>query len=239
MSELPIRERVILAIDTSEKDQAERLARIAKQAGARFVKLGLELSSANDWRYCSDLAARNGLDWVADAKLADIPNTIAKTVKNIVSLDHRPFGITMHAFSGDETMRIAQETAGDVKMLGVTILTSMGDAESIRKYGKPVSEKVLELAEDAARVKMAGVVSSAKEVGAIKSNQLTSCLFTMIPGTRSEYASTQDQVRVATPGEAIADGADLLVIGRQITQASVPEEAYEMLIDELTQGLSA
>jgi orotidine-5'-phosphate decarboxylase len=125
MAELPARERIILAIDTSREEDAERLATVAQEAGARFVKLGLELSSATSWRYCSELAAAHNLDWVADAKLDDIPNTVVGAVKNIKGLEHPPFGITMHTTAGSEAMRLAQEEAEAIKMLGVTVLTSI------------------------------------------------------------------------------------------------------------------
>ena len=152
MAELPARERIILAVDTSREADAERLVQVAKYAGARFVKLGLELSSATSWQYCSDLAGRNGLDWVADAKLDDIPNTVVGAVKNIKGLEHRPFGITMHTTSGRESMRTAQEEAEEIKMLGVTVLTSIKDDEALELYGVPTRQKVIELARSAASV---------------------------------------------------------------------------------------
>ena len=237
MAELPARERIILAIDTSREADAERLVRVAKDAGARFVKLGLELSSATSWQYCSELAGKNGLDWVADAKLDDIPNTVVGAVKNIKSLQHRPFGITMHTTSGKEAMRTAQEEAEDIKMLGVTILTSLTEEEALELYGVPTRQKVLELARNAASVGLKGVVSSPLEVGLIKHSPETQDLFAMIPGTRSASADVQDQARVGTPAAAIADGADLLVIGRQITHAQDPAQAYEALVTEIEGAL--
>lgn len=233
MADLPARERIILAIDTSLEVDAERLVQVAKEAGARFVKLGLELSSATSWQYCSDLAGRHGLDWVADAKLNDIPNTVVGAVKNIKGLEHRPFGITMHTTSGRESMRTAQEEAEDIKMLGVTILTSIKEDEALELYGVPTRQKVLDLARSAASVGLQGVVSSPLEVGLIKNTSDTQNLFTMIPGTRSTSADVQDQARVGTPAAAIKDGADLLVIGRQITQAADPAQAYEALVAEI------
>lgn len=237
MAELPARERVILAIDTSEEADAERLASVAQDAGARFVKLGLELSSATSWQYCSELAASHELDWVADAKLDDIPNTVAKTVKNIKGLEHPPFGITMHATSGIEAMRAAQEEAGVTKMLGVTVLTSFDEKEAESLYHVPVRQKVMELARDAVAAGAQGVVSSPREVGMIKSDPQTQQLFAMIPSIRSASAELQDQSRVATPSAAIRDGADLLVIGRQVTQAESPPEAYEQVVKEIEGAL--
>jgi orotidine-5'-phosphate decarboxylase len=256
MIQLSARERIILSIDTSGREDAERLAAVAQQAGARLVKMGLELSSATSWSYCSELAERHGLGWVADAKLDDIPHTVAGkgtqdsggTVKNIAGLAHPPFGITIHTTAGLEAMRKAQQVAGDVKMLGVTVLTSISDEECYAMYGpvfdpeQPPSAHrmsafrratVMRLARSAARAGLAGFVSSPLEVSMIKSDPETQGLFAMIPGTRSEGVDHGDQSRVATPGEAIEDGADLLVIGRQITQAENPAAAYQALVTEI------
>jgi len=234
MAELSAAERIILAVDTSSTGEAERLVRVAQEAGAQFVKLGLEISSATSWRFCSELAGNYGLDWVADAKLDDIPNTVVGAVKNIKGLDHPPFGITMHTTAGIEAMRAAQEEAEEIKMLGVTVLTSISDEECERiLFGVPARQKVIELAEAAASAGLKGIVSSPKEVGMIKSIDATKNLFAMIPGTRSTTADVQDQARVGTPAAAIGDGADLLVIGRQVTKAENPAHAFSELVQEI------
>ena len=240
-----MKERIILAIDTSESEHAAGLIRIARDSGALYVKMGLELASATSWRHCSELASDTGVDWVADAKLCDISNTVAKTVSNISNLAHPPFGITMHVSSGREAMRVAQEEAGRIKMLGVTVLTSL-TSEDVREifYDNPatraeagasglVPEKVLRLAKIAVEAGLKGLVCSPQEVGAIKSDPATASLFTMIPGTRSIGVDSHDQSRRTTPAEAIRDGADLLVIGRQIIKAADPALAYSSLVEEL------
>lgn len=236
-AELSSQERIILAIDASREDDARSLAALAKESGARFVKLGLELSSATSWRFCSELAAENELDWVADAKLDDIPNTVAATVRNIATLPLPPFGITMHTTAGKEAMEAAQEEAGNIKMLGVTVLTSIKD-EEVRNIYKTESArgKVFELATDAAMAGLKGVVCSPLEVGSIKKYAGTKDLFAMIPGARSAGAESQDQARTATPGQAIKNGADLLVIGRQITKAEDPAAAFELLVEEIEEA---
>ena len=231
------RAHIILSIDTSKPPEAIKLAKIAKQAGAKFIKMGLELSSATSWQWGAKLAEEYELEWVADAKLSDIPNTIRGAVKNIKSLACPPFAITMHTTSGIEAMRQAQMEAGDIKMLGVTVLTSITEAEAKKLYRVPVPEKVMELAHDALKAGLHGIVTSPKEVGMIKSNPKTRKLFAMIPGTRSKTAERGDQARVATPAEAILDGADLLVIGREITQAEDPAKAYEALVIQIESAL--
>jgi len=235
--ELSARKRIILSIDTSDEKQAEQLIKLAKESGARFIKLGLEFQSATSWRRCSEMAGENSIEWVADAKIHDISNTSQKIMQNISGLPYPPFGITMHTTAGQEAMRLAQKEVGKINVLGVTVLTSIAAEEVEHIYHVPVDQKVMELAEDAAQAKLAGIVASAQEVGMIKKNPKTSHLITMIPGTRSLTAQKGDQARVATPEEAIRDQADLLVIGRQVTEAADPKREFEALVSEIESAL--
>lgn len=241
--ELTAREQIILSIDATREEDAERLAGIAQDAGARFVKLGLELVYAPGLGpdYCEDLAARHNLDWVADAKLKDIGNTVEGAVGNLVDRDHPPFGITMHTDSSMAAMEKAQQRAGDTLMLGVTVLTDIAPEEVKDRFApdsedKPVvvrNRLVLARARDAARAGLKGFVSSPNEVLVVKTDDQTRDLFAMIPSTRSAGVDSHDQANVGTPTAAIRDGADLLVIGRQITKAENPSEAYEALVAEI------
>lgn len=237
-------ERVILAVDVSTEQDAERLVGVAQQAGARFVKLGLELSSATSWGYCSDLAASHGLDWVADAKLDDISNTVVKTAKNIAEKTHAPFGITVHANSAEATLRDAQQAVGDIMMLGITELTDVPEEETEETYKVYVSEinkfvgmtrkeLVMARAEKAARAKLKGIVASPREVGMLKAYEVTSGLFAMISGTRSPGADSHEQANVGTPTAAIRDRADLLVIGREVTNAEDPAAAFQNVVRQI------
>jgi orotidine-5'-phosphate decarboxylase len=233
MGDSKARQKIILSIDTSVDEEAVKFAKLAQVAGAKYIKLGLELSSATSWRYCAELAAAHNLQWVADVKLHDIPNTVKAAVRNLKSFGHPPFGITIHTASGTEAMRLAQTEAGDIKMLGVTVLTSIAEQEGEEIFHVPIAQKVMELAYAAAEAGIAGIVASPLEVGAIKKDPKTKNLFAMIPGTRPTGAHRDDQVRVTTPAVAIKNGADLLVIGRQITQAKDPLGAYNDLITEI------
>jgi orotidine-5'-phosphate decarboxylase len=228
-----VSQKVILAIDTSDKNEAEKMVKLAAESSAQYVKFGLELSSAAGWKSCSRLAKRYNLAWVADAKLDDIPNTVEKTVLNLKNLPYPPFGITMHVTAGAEAMRLAQAAAADIMILGVTVLTSIPDKEAKAIYGASSQKKVLELAEYAAKSGLKGIVASPREVGRIKQNPKTKQLFAMIPGVRSASASQADQSRVGTPAGTLKAGADLLVIGRQVTQTDSPAEAYNQLLREI------
>ena len=232
-----MRERIILAIDTSDEAEAEYLVDVAAAAGAKYVKFGSELAIATSWRYCSKLAGRRDLLWVADAKLDDISNTMAGAVRNFCRMDNPPTGITIHTTAGLEAMKRAQAELDEATgLLGVTVLTSLSAEEVWRIFHATVEDEVLELARMAVEASLWGVVASPQEVGLIKANPETKDLVTMIPGTRSVGAASQDQARTTTPGQAIGQGADLLVIGRQVTRAEDPAAAYEALVTEMTQA---
>ncbi len=231
-------QRIVMSIDASDEAEAHKLAQIAKDSDAGYIKMGLELSSATSWRWCSQLAEEFDLEWIADAKLSDIPNTVAATVRNFKKLDLPPFGITVHIAGGSEAIRLAQEIAGTTKILGVTILTSLSDEETKKIYGVAAAQKVLDLAKMAAEAGLAGIVCSAQEIRAIRDDNDTKDLFLMVPGTRSLGTAHGDQARVTTPTEAIKAGADLLVIGRQVTQSDNPAQAFNNLLTEIEGALN-
>ncbi len=235
----PADQRSILAVDTSERKQARNLVAIARDAGAPIVKLGLQLSSAESWKWCGKLASRYDRDWVADAKIDDIPTTTKGIVRNLLALDHPPVGITIHTNSGVDSMRAAQELAeeADVTMLGVTHLTSIDDAESELTYGFLRKTLVARRTNDAIRGGIGGLISSAREVGAVANDPRSAHLVTMIPGTRSLSADAHDQKAIVTPEQAMIDGADFLVLGRQVTKALDPAAELAAINQEILQGL--
>lgn len=275
--ELSGAERVVLAVDTSERLKAQELAGIARGAGAKVIKQGLQLSTAlemgmteaewlSSWNFCGDNAAENDLDWVADAKLHDIPNTTQEAVENILSVDHPPIAITIHAHSGIEAMAGAQKVAEEkgVVMLGVTELTSIKEQELKERYGFVLAklgledylkegatiEEILEEADvrgasvsgllhDARKAGVRGAVASARELKDIMSDPALKGLITMIPGTRSKGVDANDQQNTATPYEAMEAGATLLVIGRQVTGSDDRPGAFEAVATEMDEGLAA
>jgi orotidine-5'-phosphate decarboxylase len=150
--------------------------------------------------------------------------------------------MTIHTSGGKEMMARAAEAAaaesektGTRKpiLLGVTILTSLknDDLEAIGMKAD-TSEQVLRLAQLARSAGMDGVVSSAHEIGIIR-NALGPDFIIVTPGIRPAWAASQDQKRIMTPALAVEKGADYLVIGRPITQASSPREAFEKITEEL------
>lgn len=163
--------------------------------------------------------------WV-DFKLYDIPNTVKLRTENI-SADI----ISVHASGGVKMMREA--VASGKEIYAITILTSFSEAEEKQIYNQEVSGAVLNLARLAREAGVAGVVCSPKEVKFLRSYPEFANLKIVVPGVRSFGIDSKDQIRVGTPREAILDGADYLVIGRQITEANDPILALSDLQKEL------
>ncbi len=234
----PLRERLVLAVDTSDEHEAVRLVNLATDSGARVVKFGLELASLMGWQGCAQLAEDHNLSWIADAKYHDISNTVVNAISNLVERTAKPpLGITVHAQAGIETLRLAQESAGGGIVFGVTLLTDIPSSETMYRFGLNRLELVSKLALEVAAAGLKGIVTSPREVVSIRSNSTTSQLVTLVPGARSLNTANHDQVNYDTPANAIRNGADLLVIGRQISRADNPAVAYESLVREIEADL--
>lgn len=264
-AELPAAERIVLAVDTSDLNKASESAALAKAAGASIIKEGLQLltASGSSPEVCSNIALEAGLDWIADQKLDDIPNTVAQTVRNYTELAHPPVGITIHTNSGVNAMEAAQDVVDSdnrgIKLLAVTELTTKTEFALSTRLVKVMGRLGIELDEeffdeldedavrkalvygdalDAVRAGVGGLVASAKElVDPIGTEPSFEGMVKMIPGTRSKGEETHDQLNVTTPYEAIVDGANLLVIGRQVTGADNPEQAFQQVVNEIQEGI--
>ena len=218
--------RIFCAFDTPDLGRALDLAGGLKGA-IGGIKLGLEFYAAHGPAGVEKIAAA-GLPVFLDLKLHDIPNTVAKSVSQLVAL--KPKMLTIHAQGGLAMMRAAAEAAGGAGgekplLLGVTVLTSL-DAGDLNTVGVSASaaDQVKRLAELALKAGLEGVVCSPMEISALRDafgNDLT----LVVPGIRPEGADKGDQKRVMTPKLAVDAGADYLVIGRPITDAADPAAA--------------
>ncbi len=227
MTENPI----LCAIDTAEMSRAASL--IAATAGAvAGVKLGLEFFAAHGPDGVRK-AALGQANLFLDLKLHDIPNTVAGAVRAALALD--PSFLTLHAAGGAAMMRAAAEARASrrTKLLGVTVLTSLddGDLAAIGQSG-PVAEQVRRLALLAKASGLDGVICSPHEVALLRAACGPSFLL-VVPGIRPAGAALGDQKRSQTPREAIAAGADYLVIGRPITAAPDPAAAARAILAEI------
>ena len=160
-----------------------------------------------------DHASKKGFDVFLDLKLHDIPNTVAKSVKTLSSLPIKM--LTIHTSGGQDMMTAAMEAANDteIKIIGVTALTSLNDADTIDIFQRNVSEQVNKMLDLAELSAINGVVCSPHELELVKNRN---SLLSITPGIRLNDLN-DDQKRVMTPKEAIDLGADYLVIGRPIT----------------------
>jgi orotidine-5'-phosphate decarboxylase len=216
---------VFVALDTVDAGRAHALATaLAPHVGG--VKLGLEFFCANGPAVVRDVAGETPL--FLDLKLHDIPNTVAGAVRAVAPL--RPAFLTLHASGGPAMLRAAADAAGGrMKLLGVTVLTSLdeGDLERVGQRGA-VSDQARRLARLARESGLAGVVCSPHEIRALRADCGPDFLL-VVPGIRPPGTGSGDQKRVMTPSEALAAGADHLVVGRPITAASDPVAAARSL----------
>ena len=228
-------ERITLAVDIADEGRARELIELAQEAGACRVKMGLQALTALGTPRVANLIP-DGMNWVADQKLGDIGNTSRATIEAYTGFDKPPEAITMHTTQSLEAMELAQQTAGDIMMLGVTALTDISEAEHKARFGSSRLTRVQSLAGAAADVGVMGVVAAPTESRFLAANSRTRGLHQMIPGSRSFGAQKNDQKNTLTPAQAILDGADWLVIGRQITQSTTPSEAFSSLTSEVMQA---
>jgi orotidine-5'-phosphate decarboxylase len=228
------RNPVIVAIDTP--DAAVARALIAQVAGAvGAVKIGLEFCAANGPRAAKDAAS--GAELFLDLKLHDIPNTVAGAVRAVAPLE--PLLLTLHAAGGAAMMRAAADAARAaatgrrrMKLLAITVLTSLDEADlaSVGQHG-PLADQARRLALLAQDSSLDGVVCSPHEVALLRAACGRDFLL-VVPGIRPAGAAQGDQKRVMTPREAVAAGADYIVIGRPIIAAPDPAAAARAIVAE-------
>jgi orotidine-5'-phosphate decarboxylase len=187
------------------------------------VKIGLELYLRYGPDAVASIRGASAVDVFLDLKLHDIPATVAGAVSAVARL--RPALLTVHAAAGPTAIRAAVQAAPDTKIVGVTILTSLSDAdlERIGMTGR-TCDVVRRLALLAVEAGAGGLVCSPREVQDVR-REVGDDITLITPGVRPAGADANDQARVATPEEALRAGADLLVIGRPITGAADPGAA--------------
>ncbi len=233
-------DRVFAAIDTPDAARAARLV-TALRGEVGGVKIGNELFTAQGPDGVRAVARGERL--FLDLKFHDIPNTVAGAVRSAVHL--RPFCLTLHASGGRAMMEAATEAAREAaeelevarpKLLGVTVLTSLdgSDLEAVGQRG-PAADQVRRLADLAQDAGLDGVVCSPREIEILRADRGPSFIL-LVPGIRPSWAASGDQKRVTTPSEAIAAGADYLVIGRPITAQADPRAAARRIAEELAQA---
>jgi len=221
--------RLIAALDVPDRRDAEEL--VARLAGVpSWIKIGLELFCAAGPEVVTAFAAKHRV--MLDLKLHDIPETVARATARVAALGAGL--LTVHAGGGRAMLEAAVKAAGETKILAVTVLTSLDDADldQIGMVG-PIQELVVRRAKLAALAGCAGVVTSAREAAAVR-DAVPRDFLIVTPGIRPAGAEAADQKRVMTPERARAAGADLIVVGRPLRDATDPARAARDIIAELS-----
>lgn len=223
-------ERICAALDFPALAEAERWARaVAPHVG--MLKVGLELFAAAGPDAVRAIAAL-GRPVFLDLKLHDIPNTVEGAARSAAATGAKL--LTVHAAGGAAMVKAAVKGAGPgVRVLAVTVLTSI-DGDTLKQIGLcgPPEAAVLRLARLAVEAGAGGLVCSPQEVKAVRAAVGPGPLL-VVPGVRPAGAAAGDQARVATPAVAVADGADVIVVGRPLRDAPDPVEAAQRIAGEI------
>lgn len=233
------REKIIFALDVDKLSEIDRWAALLSGKVGMF-KVGKELFTTAG-PAAVEAVKRNGGEVFLDLKYHDIPNTVAQAMLAAGRLGVKL--ANLHALGGPEMMEkaasaVCKEFTADERprLLAVTILTS-STQETLRAVGieHPVEQMVVRLARLAKECGMDGVVASPLEIEAIRAACGPDFLI-VTPGVRPSFAALDDQKRIMTPAEAVAAGADYLVIGRPIAKAGDPAQAADLIVDEIVKG---
>ena len=220
--------KIFVACDSTNISKVKKIINKTQSSKVKVgYKFGLEfLNSKNGRPFLSKLKNKTIF---ADLKLHDIPNTCASTVKAIKDLKINY--LTIHISSGLEALKATKKVSGKIKLIGVTILTSL-DNKALRDIGfnKDLKKLVLHQARIANRAKLDAIVCSAHEVKLVKKVFKKEII---TPGIRFNSKSN-DQKRVLTPKQDYKNGSDWLVMGRPITKGNIKKN-IQNLIDHLSQ----
>ena len=215
--------KIFVACDSTNISKIKKIIRETQSSKIKFgYKFGLEfLNTKNGRSFLSKL--RNKIIF-ADLKLHDIPNTCSSTIKALKDLKINY--LTIHISSGLNSLKAAKKVSGKIKLIGVSILTSLDDKELKEiGYNKKIKDLVLQQARLAEKAGLDGIVCSAREAKIVKRIFKKEII---TPGIRFNSKSN-DQKRVLSPNEAYKNGADWLVIGRNITKGNIKKNIQNLI----------
>jgi len=238
------RKRLIVALDVSSRKEAFHFVRLLQDKVGAY-KIGMQLYNSEGPDMVEYIQLYGGNVFV-DLKFHDIPNTVAQTSR--VMARRQAFMYTLHASGGSKMMRASADAAADEAALlgtekpislGVTVLTSMSQDEFNGEIGinGSIRDHVVGLAKMAKESGLSGVVCSPQEISAIRACCGEDFII-VTPGVRPAWAATDDQSRIMTPKEAIANGSSYLVVGRPITKAEDPAHAADLIVEEMAEALA-
>ena len=222
---------IIIALDLDYEDSLEFAKKIDPEHCR--LKVGSQLFTQKGPQIIEELSAL-GFDIFLDLKFHDIPNTVASAVE--VASEMGVWMLNVHTSGGSKMVEAARlaanKSVNPPLVIGVTILTSLNQADMNELGVKSISNQINDLASLAHKSSLDGIVCSAGDVKNIKS-LLGEDFLTITPGIRSINAPKDDQSRVSSAKQAIEDGSDYLVIGRPITRSSDPLKSLEIFLKEI------
>jgi orotidine-5'-phosphate decarboxylase len=224
------RDRLIVALDLPAVRDAEAMVERLGDS-VSFYKIGYQIAFAGGLPLTRALT-QAGKRVFLDMKLHDIENSVAKGVENVARLGVN--FLTVHAYPQTMKAAVAARRGSDLKILAVTVLTSYDDIDLAESgYTMSVDALVARRAQQAHDLGVDGLVCSPEEASPLRLAVGHDMLF-VTPGIRPQGSARGDQKRVTTPAQAIAAGADYLVVGRPITGASDPKAVAQAIVDEIS-----
>ncbi len=221
--------KLCLALDTDVKTARELIYKL--KGYPLVIKVGHRLFMLEGKEILQEIKSA-GFELFLDLKFHDIPNTVALAVEsaNELGVDY----LTLHTLGGEEMLRKAVERKADMRLLGVTLLTSHDEEylSFLRSSFGSLRDMVLYLAGTALRVGVDGIVCSGLEVEMLKT-AFGGDFIAVVPGIRLSGEKTDDQKRVLSPKEAVKRGADMLVMGRDILRSPEPLRVVERVLEDI------
>lgn len=237
------KERIVLALDVDDLDEAEKLV-IELKDYVGYFKVGLQLFTSYGFSAIKMIRDHGGKVY-CDLKFHDIPNTVSHACSNLIKHNINFFNIHLQGGSKmvSQVVKTAKETAKSLEIdaptiLGITLLSSFGQRTLTEELcvEKNIENYILQLSKLAKDNGLNGIVAGASEAKRIR-QEFGDDFIILCPATRPTWAVVNDQVRVDTPTEAIKAGVDFLVIGRPITDADDKIDAVKLIIDEINSAL--
>lgn len=225
---------IALALDVSSIDLAVKFTNLLSSEVEMF-KIGLQtyLRDGNDGFKRIKEAAKESKIFL-DLKLHDIPQTVSNAISSLKLL--QPDIITVHALGGSEMLKSAVAAAGDIEVAAVTVLTSLR-LEDVKTFSHmQIEDLVLSLSDQSISAGCSAIVCSPLEIAIIR-KAFGNKVKLIVPGVRMPNDLIGDQARISTPAQAIADGANVLVIGRPILQATDPVAQVNSIKESLSVGI--
>lgn len=237
------KDKLIVALDVDQADRALELFDALRDSVGMF-KIGMQLFTAAGPEVVRKIVSGGGHVFL-DLKYHDIPNTVAMAGIEAARLGVSIFNV--HAAGGSEMMKRTAEAVAETsqrenlnrpKVIGVTVLTSV-DQQTLRQLGigEEAASVVSRLASLARESGLDGVVASGQEIRTIRATVLSPDFLIVTPGMRSAGATSDDQRRTMSAGDAVRAGADHLVVGRPILAAPDPTDAARRIVDEIAAAM--